>query len=78
MADSKSPNTKSEAKVGPVKYVGQVRQEARKVTWPTSRETMVTTVLVMIMVILMGAFFFFVDWVLAFAIRLILGLGGAA
>ncbi len=78
MAESKSPNKKTTDKVSPVKYVGQVRQEARKVVWPTSRETMVTTVLVMFMVILMGIFFFFVDWVLAFAIRIILGLGGAA
>ncbi len=78
MAESKSPDKKTADKVGPVKYVGQVRQEARKVVWPTSRETMVTTVLVMVMVILMGIFFFFVDWVLAFAIRIILGLGGVA
>lgn len=77
MAEAKSGNTGSGAKVSPVKYVGQVRQEARKVTWPTRRETMVTTVLVMIMVIIMGAFFFLVDWVLAVGIRIILGLGGA-
>lgn len=64
-------------KVGPVKYVGQVRQEARKVVWPTWRETLTTTVLVMIMVVLMGIFFFFVDWALASIVRLVLGLGGA-
>jgi len=73
MAEAKS----ADKKVGPVKYVGQVRQEARKVTWPTSRETMVTTLLVMVMVILMGAFFFIVDWFLATGIKFILGLGGA-
>lgn len=72
MADAKS----ADKKVGPVKYVGQVRQEARKVTWPTNRETMVTTLLVMVMVILMGAFFFVVDWILATVIKLILGFGG--
>ncbi len=49
-------------KVSPVKYLGQVRQEGRKVVWPTWRETMTTTILVMIMVIIMGAFFFVVDW----------------
>jgi len=64
-------------KVGPVKYVGQVRQEARKVVWPTWRETLTTTILVMIMVVLMGIFFFFVDWALASLVRLILGFGGA-
>jgi len=64
-------------KVGPVKYVGQVRQEARKVVWPTWRETLTTTILVMIMVVLMGIFFFFVDWALASLVRLVLSLGGA-
>lgn len=65
-------------KVGPVKYVGQVRQEARKVVWPTSRETITTTILVMIMVIIMGIFFFVVDWALANIIKLVLGFGGSA
>jgi preprotein translocase subunit SecE len=61
-----------------VKYVGQVRQEARKVVWPTTRETITTTILVMVMVILMGIFFFIVDWALATIIKLFLGLGGTA
>jgi len=65
------------SKVGPVKYVGQVRQEARKVVWPTWREVLTTTILVMVMVILMGIFFFFVDWALANIVRFVLGLGGA-
>lgn len=72
-------NTKpAKDKVGPVKYVGQVRQEARKVVWPTSRETITTTILVMIMVIIMGIFFFIVDWALANIIQLVLGFGGSA
>lgn len=62
-------------KVGPVKYVGQVRQEARKVVWPTQRETIVTTILVMIMVILMGAFFFVVDMIVSAIVQFIIGLG---
>jgi preprotein translocase subunit SecE len=74
MADAKPVKSK----VGPVKYVGQVRQEARKVVWPTTRETITTTILVMVMVILMGIFFFIVDWALATIIKLFLGLGGTA
>ena len=74
MADAKPVKNK----VGPVKYVGQVRQEARKVVWPTTRETITTTILVMVMVILMGIFFFIVDWALATIIKLFLGLGGTA
>ena len=62
-------------KVGPVKYVGQVRQEARRVVWPGWPEVWKTTVLVMILFILMGAFFFVVDWALANIIQVVLGLG---
>ena len=75
MAEAKPAKTD---KVGPVKYVGQVRQEARKVVWPTWRETLTTTILVMIMVVLMGIFFFIVDWALASIIKIILGFGGSA
>ncbi len=76
---AKAGNAKADnaPKVGPVQYIGQVRQEARKVVWPTWRETLTTTVLVMVMVILMGFFFFVVDWALATIIRIVLGLGGA-
>lgn len=63
-------------KVGPVQYVGQVRQEARKVVWPTWRETLTTTVLVMIMVVLMGLFFFVVDFALANVLELMYRLFG--
>lgn len=65
----------SAPKVGPVKYVGQVRQEARRVVWPGWPEVWKTTVLVMILFILMGAFFFVVDWALANIIQVVLGLG---
>lgn len=62
-------------KVGPVKYVGQVRQEARKVVWPTRRETIVTTILVMIMTVLMGAFFFLTDTIISTIVNFIIGFG---
>ena len=68
MADDK-------AKVGPVKYIGQVRQEGRKVVWPTPRETMITTIMVLIVMVLFGIFFFFVDWVTANGTQLLLGIG---
>ncbi|RKQ70705.1 preprotein translocase SecE subunit [Litorimonas taeanensis] len=77
-ATAKAQGAKADkvASVGPVQYLGQVRQEARKVVWPTWRETLTTTILVMIMVVLMGIFFFIVDWALGSAIRAVLGLGG--
>lgn len=70
MADSKS-------KIGPVKYLTQVQQEAKKVVWPTPRETMITTILVMIMVVLFGVFFFFVDWFAANGVTYLLKIGTA-
>jgi len=75
---AKKEPEKAAAKVSPVKYVGQVRQEARKVTWPTGRETFTTTVLVMIFVVLFGAFFFVVDFILANGVDMILGIGAGA
>ena len=75
MAETKPAKTD---KVSPIKYLGQVRQEGRKVVWPSSRETITTTILVMVMVIIMGAFFFVVDWVVATVLKLILSLGGVS
>ncbi len=64
------------AKTSPQEFITQVRQETSKVTWPTRKETMVTTVMVFIMVAVMAIFFFFVDQILAFGVRLVLGFGG--
>ena len=44
-------------------------------TWPTRKETVVTTGMVFVMVTVMAVFFFFVDQILAFGVRLILGFG---
>ena len=62
-------------KVGPAQYVQQVRQETRKVIWPTGREVYVTSIMVLIVLIIMGAFFFVVDWVLANIVQFVLALG---
>ncbi|MCP4327299.1 MAG: preprotein translocase subunit SecE [Alphaproteobacteria bacterium] len=64
------------AKVSPGEFVRQVRQEVAKVTWPTRKETGVTTLMVFIMVFLAAVFFFLVDQVLSVGVRIILGLGG--
>ena len=53
------------AKTNPLQFMQQVRQEAEKVTWPTRRETMITTVMVMIMVAFAAIFFLTVDAVLS-------------
>tara|TARA_B100001939_G_scaffold288037_1_gene258781 strand:+ start:275 stop:562 length:288 start_codon:yes stop_codon:yes gene_type:complete len=64
------------AKTSPAEFVRQVRQEVSKVTWPTRKETMVTTVMVFIMAAFMALFFLLVDQGLSYIVSLILGLGG--
>ena len=64
------------AKVSPGEFIRQVRQETAKVTWPTRRDTTVSTILVFIMVFLAALFFFTVDQILSFIVRQILSFGG--
>ncbi|MBI4968559.1 MAG: preprotein translocase subunit SecE [Rhodospirillales bacterium] len=64
------------AKINPGLFVRQVRQEAAKVTWPTRKETTVSTIMVFAMVFLAALFFFLADVVIARAVKLIFGLGG--
>ncbi len=63
------------AKVSPGEFLKQVRQETAKVTWPTRKDTTVSTILVFIMVTLAAIFFFTVDQILSFIVRQILNLG---
>ncbi len=63
------------AKINPANFVKEVRQETSKVTWPTRKETGISTAMVFIMVILAAMFFFLIDQILAFGVRTIFGLG---
>ena len=63
------------AKTSPGEFVRQVRQEARRVTWPTRKETLITTATVLVMAFVAAIFFFVADQVIAWGVRLILGLG---
>ena len=63
------------AKTSPGQFIRQVRQETAKVTWPTRKETAVTTMMVFIMVALAAVFFLLVDQVLSFIVGLALGIG---
>ncbi|NIA69000.1 preprotein translocase subunit SecE [Pelagibius litoralis] len=64
------------AMINPAQFVREVIGEVKKVTWPTRKETVVTTIMVFIMVFLTAIFFFLVDQVLSFGVKQILGLGG--
>ena len=63
------------AKVGPLLFIRQVRNEVSKVTWPSRNETTLTSVIVIIFAIIASLFFFLSDQVMSFFIKLILGLG---
>ena len=63
------------AKTNPFDFLQQVRAEGSKVTWPSRKETIITTVMVFVMVILASVFFLVVDQLLRWGVSLILGLG---
>ena len=62
------------AGVNPLKFLQEVRQEVAKVTWPTRQETMISTILVLIMVLVASLFFLVADQVIAFLVQLVLSI----
>jgi preprotein translocase subunit SecE len=63
------------AKTSPFKFLQEVRTETEKVTWPTRRETLVTTAMVFVMSMLAAVFFLLSDQLIRFAVTLVLGIG---
>lgn len=61
--------------VNPFTFLQEVRAEANKVTWPSRRETMITTGLVILMVLFASLFFVLVDSALRFLVGLLLRVG---
>jgi preprotein translocase subunit SecE len=66
---------REKAMANPFEFLQQVRAEASKVTWPTRRETMVSTGLVILMVIVASIFFVAVDWTIKNVLGFILTIG---
>ncbi|MGP0088529.1 MAG: preprotein translocase subunit SecE [Xanthobacteraceae bacterium] len=64
------------AKFSPFKFMQEVRAETEKVTWPSRRETAITTVMVFVMVAIASVFFLISDQVIRIAVTLVLGIGG--
>ena len=60
----------------PFKFLQEVREETRKVTWPSRKETMITTAMVFVMVMIASIFFLVSDQVIRLAVSFVLGLGG--
>ena len=61
------------AKTNPFEFLQQVRAETNKVTWPSRKETMITTVMVLIMVTFASIFFLIADQILSWGVTMILG-----
>jgi len=59
----------------PLEFLQEVRAEARKVTWPTRRETVITTIMVLVMVLVASLFFLAVDQSIHLILSLVLGIG---
>ena len=62
-------------KTSPITFLQQVRAETAKVVWPSRRETMISTVMVLVMAVLASIFFLLADTVIRFGVQFLLGLG---
>ncbi|MDC9824774.1 preprotein translocase subunit SecE [Devosia sp. ZB163] len=62
------------AGVNPLKFLQEVRQEVGKVTWPTRQETLISTVMVLIMVVIASLFFLAADQLIAWLVQLMLSI----
>lgn len=58
----------------PFTFLQQVRAETSKVTWPSRRETLISTIMVLVFALIASIFFFVADQVMAWGIELILGI----
>ncbi|PTS89459.1 preprotein translocase subunit SecE [Sphingomonas sp. HMWF008] len=62
------------AKTTPLEFFNQVKAETKKVVWPTRRETLTTGLMVVIMTLILGLFFFVIDTSFEAVIALLLSL----
>jgi preprotein translocase subunit SecE len=62
------------AKFSPFKFLQEVRAETQKVTWPTRKETTVTTIMVFVMVAVASVFFLLTDQLMRIAVSFVLGI----
>jgi preprotein translocase subunit SecE len=64
------------ARTSPFKFMQEVRSEMQKVTWPSRRETGITTAMVFVMVAIASIFFLVADQIIRMFVTFVLGLGG--
>ena len=61
------------SKTNPAEFITQVKNESKKITWPTKNETVVSMIAVFIMVFISSVFLYFTDQIIAYLIRMIMG-----
>jgi preprotein translocase subunit SecE len=76
--DTADQDSEPRRKGGPFAFAREVRAEARKVTWATRNEVIVSTIMVVMFTLVAALFFFLVDTVASFVIRFILSLSGGS
>ena len=64
------------AKTNPAQFMREVRQEVSKVTWPSRKETGITTAMVFMMSVCAALFFLLTDTIISELVQLVLGMGG--
>ena len=62
------------AKTNAAEFIQQVRQEVSRVTWPSRKETVVTTAMVFVMVAVASVFFLLADQFIRVLVTMVLGL----
>ena len=60
--------------LSPFKFLQEVRTETNKVSWPSRREVMITTIMVFVMVALSSIFFFLADMIIRYLVTFLLGI----
>ena len=59
---------------GPAEFIRQVKVEGSKITWPSRKETVTASIMILIVVVVFSVFFFCVDYGISYLVKLILGL----
>ncbi|MDR3449068.1 MAG: preprotein translocase subunit SecE [Alphaproteobacteria bacterium] len=72
MANEQTVNDKPAAGLG--QFVGETKREIAKVNWPTRKEIITTTTLIVVLALIAGLFFLLVDWGLGNVVEYILGI----
>lgn len=60
----------------PAKFIREVRQEVGKVVWPTRREALISTAMILVLLLISALFFLLIDNIASWGVKQILGLGG--